>query len=186
MQKQKNKEIESKVKDWLENVVIGFNLCPFARKPYLKNSIRIMIDETTVVDDIYLSLLKEIDTLDKQNVNELETTLLVVPNVLASFEDYNDFLFSVNELIKSLDREGVYQVASFHPEYQFAGTDINDVENFTNRSPYPIFHLIREDSLSEALESYPNPESIPERNIKKMKSLSSSQLKQYFSWCYKG
>jgi len=185
MDKHENKEIECKVKEWLENVVIGFNLCPFAKKPYLKNSVRIKVEGSALEDDIYLSLMKEMSILDAKNVSELETTLLVIPNILSSFEDYNDFLFSVNELIKSIDREGVYQLASFHPEYQFADTEKNDVENFTNRSPYPIFHIIREDSLNHALESYPNSDAIPERNIKKMKSLNASELRHFFSWCYK-
>jgi len=174
----------AEVRKWLEGVVIGLNLCPFASKPFLENRIRIVVNEGRLEEDVYTSLFEELSLLDEVDVSELETTLLVFPNMFASFVDYNDFLYLINEFLKLQNWEGVYQVASFHPKYQFADTDMDDVENFTNRAPYPVFHLIREDSLSKALDFHPDPEGIPHRNIELMQAMDESDLHRFFSWCF--
>ncbi len=140
--------IIQEVDHWLNQVVIGLNLCPFAAKPQRNQQIKIYVsearDEEALLQHIYDQLL-ELDTKEPQ---ELETTLVVVPNLLHDFVDYNFYIDWVEALIRQQDWEGVFQVATFHPDYCFAGTDPEDDENLTNRSPYPIFHLIREERKS--------------------------------------
>ena len=181
----KQKLVEDSVNEWLEKVVVGLNLCPFAKLPYSQDRIRIKADLCQQEEQAFESIIHEINLLDETDVKELETTLLVFPELFDDFEHYNDFLFTANEFLRLRGWEGVYQIASFHPEYQFAGTEKTDAENFTNRSPYPVFHFIREASLSAAIDTYPDVEGIPERNIKLMNNMSESDLKQYFTWCFK-
>jgi len=181
----KQKLAENSVNEWLENVVVGLNLCPFSKQPYSQNRIRIKADLCQQEEQAFESIIHEINLLDETDEKELETTLLVFPELFDDFDHYNDFLHTANDFIKLRGWEGVYQIASFHPDYQFAGTEKADAENFTNRSPYPILHFIREASLSAAIEAYPDVDEIPERNIALMNSLSDSDLKQYFSWCFK-
>ena len=181
----KQKVVEREVANWLKEIVVGLNLCPFSKLPYEQNRIRIKADLCEQEEQAFESIIHEINLLDETDVKELETTLLVLPELFADFEDYNDFLYAANEFIRIRGWEGVYQIASFHPEYQFAGTDKTDAENFTNRSPYPVFHFIREASLSAAIDAYPDVDEIPERNINLMNSMSESDLKQYFTWCFK-
>lgn len=144
--------IIQEVDHWLNQVVIGLNLCPFAAKPQRNQQIKIYVsearDEEALLQHIYDQLL-ELDTKEPQ---ELETTLVVVPNLLHDFVDYNFYIDWVEALIRQQDWEGVFQVATFHPDYCFAGTDPEDDENLTNRSPYPIFHLIREESMEKVLK----------------------------------
>jgi hypothetical protein len=174
--------VEKLTKQWLETVVIGLDLCPFASKPFLENKINIVVEASSDTDSIYESLIRELRLLDGTVASEMETSLLVVPNALSDFNRYLEFLADANELLRLYKWEGVFQLASFHPDYQFAGTESSDVENFTNRSPFPVFHLIREDSLSKAIEFHPDPDGIPERNIALTKSLSESELKDLFPW----
>jgi len=178
------KNAEKQIRHWLETAVIGLNLCPFAKKPFNEKRIRIRVDLCDQEEQAFESIVHELILLDETDVKALETTVLVFPALFHVFGDYNDFLFAANELISLRGWEGVYQIASFHPEYQFAGTEKSDAENFTNRAPYPVFHLIREASLSAAIASYPDVDKIPERNIDLMNSFSDSDLKQYFSWCF--
>ena len=153
----------SQTKQWIEAVVIGLNFCPFAKRVFDKNLITYQIanNESTVDDLISLiALCKELD----QN-NELETGFVIYPNKLADFNDYLDFLELANQLLCEQEYEGIYQLASFHPQYCFDGTEIDAAENYTNRSPYPMLHLLRELSLEKALEQFDAPEEIPVRNI---------------------
>jgi len=177
--------VEKEIGDWLEKVVIGLNLCPFAKRPFDEKRIRIRVDACKQESLAFESIVHELQILDETDVKSLETTVLVLPKLFSDFEDYNDFLFAANELIVLKGWEGTYQIASFHPEYQFAGTDKSDAENFTNRAPYPVFHLIREASLSAAIANYPDVSAIPERNIALMNDFSEADLKHYFSWCFK-
>lgn len=150
---------------WLEDWVIRLNLCPFAKYPYENNQVRIVSTESTDEDAIFSFVLKELDYLYQADPKEIETTLTVIENGLGSFNDYLDFLGLLEQVIAKTGLEGVIQLASFHPDYCFEGEAEDDPANLTNRSPFPMFHLIREASLEKALENYPDPESIPERNI---------------------
>jgi hypothetical protein len=173
--------VESQVLSWLDNVVIGLNLCPFAAKPSRQNQIHIDVYEGSEAE-LMKHLVTAMTELDHYGPDTRETTLIVLSNCLQSFDDYNQFLGDVDWVIERGDWLGVYQVASFHPNYQFEGTHSQDAENLTNRSPFPILHLIREESLEDALEKYPNPELIPTDNIKRMESLTELQRLQLFPY----
>ncbi|GAA6134067.1 DUF1415 domain-containing protein [Oceaniserpentilla sp. 4NH20-0058] len=173
-------QITQHINQWLDDVVIGLNLCPFAAKPQRLKQIHITVfngSDEAELDKALLSALDELQTLPAQ---ERETTLLVTPNLLKTFEEYMLYLQQAQWLLQRAGLEGIIQIASFHPDYQFDGTEPNDNENLTNSSPYPMLHLIREDSLEQVLSKYPDPESIPENNIKLMDSLSDEEIKRLF------
>lgn len=163
-------------RQWLQRMVIGLKLCPFAERPYNAGQVSIVVSEAVTEDSLLSDLSAQLSRLDATPADQLETTLLVAPRLLEDFLDYNDFLQHADDLLIARDYEGIYQIASFHPRYQFAGTQPDDAENYTNRAPYPILHLLREDSLERVLASYPNPEAIPERNIATMNRLGSAAL----------
>ena len=156
---------------WLERAVIGLNLCPFAKAVQAKGQVRWVLSDATTPEALLEQLGEELLYLRDTPADATDTTLIVHPRVLADFLDYNDFLDSADALVESLDLEGVLQVASFHPHYQFAGSGADDVENFTNRSPYPTLHLLREDSVSRAVAAFPDPEVIVERNVETLREL---------------
>lgn len=166
---------------WLELIVIGLNLCPFAKREYQKKRIRfkqsMACDEQALLQD----LIVELSLLNRQA--EIETTVLIVPNALSDFAEYNQFFSFVDTLIQEMELDGVFQVASFHPQYQFAGTQPDDVENYTNRAPYPILHILRETSLEHAIEQHPNTAQIPDDNIKLMQSLGLTHMTGLLSSC---
>lgn len=164
-------------KIWLQNMVIGLNLCPFAKKPFVADTIRYVVFKENDLDKLGQLLAAEFMYLDKVAADEAATTLIIIENTLEHFYDYLDFLEVANSILVALDFEGVFQIASFHPKYQFAGTAIDAPENYTNRSPYPILHILREESLSDALENYPNPEAIPEKNIATLQQLGLTKIK---------
>ena len=177
-----NKPVEASVSQWLENVVIGLNLCPFAARPHLQNLVRIITSDSQNEQELLKDITVELERLDHHPASELETTLIAIPNYLTDFYDYNDFLGQVDDLLVEKNWEGIYQVASFHPDYQFGGTQPNDKENLTNRSPYPVLHLIREASMALAVKHHPDPEGIPERNIELVEGLSEQQIKTLFPY----
>ncbi|QCU89720.1 DUF1415 domain-containing protein [Thiomicrorhabdus sediminis] len=179
---EQHQHIEKQISSWLQQVVIGLNLCPFAKHPFQNHQVRISISDCETPNCLLENLAEEIETLRNTPVTELETTVLVVANMLDDFYDYNDFLDLADRLLEQYDAIGEFQIASFHPHYQFAGTQPDDAENLTNRSPYPILHLIREASLEKALAHYPNPEQIPENNIHTVENLSLEQKKQLFDY----
>ncbi len=170
-----HEEIIKPVQHWLATVVVGLNLCPFAKRVLVNNSIRFSVTEADSEALLLKALQTELKVLNRDET--IETTLLIHPWMLQDFYDYNQFLNTVDGLLVELDLEGIYQVASFHPDYQFAGTEADDVENYTNKSPYPMLHLIREESLEQAIENYPDPERIPERNITLLKSLGRDNMR---------
>jgi hypothetical protein len=178
-------QVEKAVRLWLEEVVIGLNLCPFASKPYLDNQVRFAVSECTQEDCLLTHLESELQLLAETPASDIETTLLIVPNMLTDFESFNNFLDWVDQLLVDLNYEGVFQVATFHPHYQFADTQPEDAENLTNRSPYPILHILREESLEKAIEHYPDVESIPEHNIETMQQLTQAQKRVLFPYLYK-
>ncbi|WP_407529782.1 DUF1415 domain-containing protein [Vibrio parahaemolyticus] len=177
--------ITQQVDQWLNDVVIGLNLCPFAAKPQRNKQIKIFVSEATqeeaLLEDILLQLI-ELSTIEPE---KLETTLVVVPNMLQDFWDYNFCIDWVEGLIKQQDWEGIFQVATFHPDYCFGGAAPEDDENLTNRSPYPIFHLIREESMEKVLKHYPDPESIPDTNIARVSALSEEERKKLFPYLFR-
>ncbi len=173
-----NTNIISAVQKWLEQAVIGMNLCPFAKREYINNRVRFSVTDTHSEDVLVKDLKAELEFLSKNT--PIETTLLIHPNVLQDFFDYNEFLDVVDGLLIDMDLEGIYQVASFHPDYQFADTDYDDVENFTNRSPYPLLHLIREETLELAVAGYPDADAIPNRNIALLKDMGTVKMQALF------
>ncbi|MCG9626072.1 DUF1415 domain-containing protein [Vibrio mediterranei] len=177
-------KIEQQVQQWLKDVVIGLNLCPFAAKPERNKQIKTFVSLADNEEGLLEDILGELMLLEQTEVSDLETTLVVVPNMLEDFMDYNFFIDWVEALIKQNDWEGIYQVATFHPDYCFGGAEPEDPENLTNRSPYPIFHLIREESMERVLKHYPNPEAIPDNNIDRVSALNESERKKLFPYLF--
>lgn len=163
---------------WLERAVIGLNLCPFAKAVHVKQQVRFALSDAELEDDLLEELAEELLRLRDTPADEIDTTLLVHPRVLTDFLDYNDFLDRVDALIEALELDGVLQVASFHPQYQFADSDPDDPGNGTNRAPYPTLHLLREDSLDRAVAAYPDANSIVERNLQTMEKLGLDGLRR--------
>ena len=156
---------------WLERAVIGLNLCPFAKAVHVKQQIHYALSQARGVNELREELGTQLRELVKLNADVRETTLLIVPTVLRNFLDFNDFLAEAEEVLIGLDLEGVIQIASFHPDYQFAGTRADDITNFTNRSPYPTLHLLREASIDRAVEAFPDPQAIFETNMQTLENL---------------
>jgi hypothetical protein len=163
-------------RQWVERFVIGLNLCPFAGAAATGDRIRYVLSEARDIDVLYQDLLQELSLLVETDVAQVETTVLVHPHVLEDFELYLDFLEIVEEALEEAELEGILQVASFHPQYQFEDTEADDVSNYTNRSPFPMLHILREESLSTAIDHYPDPEGIPARNIQKMHDLGLARV----------
>lgn len=164
-------EIIEKTNLWLEKAVIGLNLCPFARHPFRNGKIRLVPCKPQNEEALAQIVLDEILHLRDTPPSVLETTIVIFPEFLTDFQDYLEFLDITDIMIEEFGFEGVFQIASFHPDYQFEDTEPTDVENFTNRSPYPILHLLREDSMTRAIEAYPEVGDIPEKNIDTMNKL---------------
>lgn len=177
--------IVQQVNQWLNDVVIGLNLCPFAAKPQRNNQIKIFVSNAENEHALLEDMLNQLLELEQKPAEELETTLVVVPKMLNDFDEYNLFIDWVEALIRQQNWQGIFQLATFHPEYCFAGTAPQDAENLTNRSPYPVFHLIREDSMEKVLKHYPNPESIPDTNIERVENLSRKELVKLFPYLFK-
>jgi hypothetical protein len=149
---------------WLTEAVIGLNLCPFAKAVHVKGQIRYAVSDAVDMEAVLTDLEAELQTLIATDPEAIDTTLLILPRALGDFLDFNDCLFFADRLIKQLRLEGIVQIASFHPAYQFEGSKPDDIENYTNRAPYPILHLLREDSIERAVQAVPDAEDIYERN----------------------
>lgn len=173
--------IEASIRRWLERAVIGLNLCPFAKAVYVRDQVRISVSDADNIDDLREELGEEMLRLRDTPADEIDTTLIVLPQVLGDFFDYNDFLDDADTLLEVLELDGVLQVASFHPDYQFAGTEFDDPSNNTNRAPYPVLHLLREASLDRAVAAYPEPDAIIERNIATMETLGNAGYQKLLS-----
>ena len=156
---------------WLERAVIGLGLCPFAKAVRAKDQVRYVVSRARNTDALLDDLERELESLAQTPADEVDTTLLIHPHVLEDFLDYNDFLALADRVVEETGLEGVLQVASFHPHYQFEGTEPDDITNYTNRSPYPILHLLREASVDQAVAAFPDAEQIFEKNIETMKAL---------------
>jgi hypothetical protein len=156
---------------WLERAVIGLNLCPFAKAVYVKGQVHCTVSQATNLEALRDDLLQALKDLVAHEPAERDTTLLIIQNLLQDFVDYNDFLNVADDCLLALDLEGEIQIASFHPQYQFAGTDEDDITNFTNRSPHPTLHLIREASIDRAVAAFPDAKDIFEANMATMNQL---------------
>jgi len=156
---------------WLERAVIGLNLCPFAKGVHVKGQIHYVVSQATDAEGVANDLHRELEALAETNPEKRDTTLLMLPEALQDFLDFNDFLEIADAMVEELDLGGILQVASFHPRFQFEGTDVDDVTNCTNRSPYPTLHLIREESIDKAVEAFPEAEMIFERNMEVLEDI---------------
>lgn len=152
-------------RQWLEKAVIGLNLCPFAKAPHVKNLVRISVSQAHHLDGFLEDLDRELQLLGDTPADELETTLLVHPTLFPDFDTFNQMLDIAYAAVVDNGLEGIVQIAPFHPDFQFEGTDSDDISNYTNRSPYPTLHLIREDSIAKAAQAFPDASAIFERNI---------------------
>lgn len=164
-------EVVAATRAWLEKVVIGLNLCPFAKAVHVGNQIRYAVSDARTPEALFADLARELQTLAAADPAQVETTLLIHPRVLEDFTDYNDFLDVADGAVTELGLKGSIQVASFHPRYRFAGTEPGAIENYTNRSPYPMLHLLREESVGRAAATFPDVARIPERNIEALRRL---------------
>ncbi|KAA1176207.1 DUF1415 domain-containing protein [Marinobacter salinexigens] len=178
-----NSVVVESTRKWVEDVVVGYNLCPFAKRELVRNRVRFVVSEAQNEDELLQDLHGELHRLEDEP--EIETTLLIHPGVLTGFEDYNEFLDAADGLLAFLEMEGIYQIASFHPDYQFEGTEPESAENYTNRSPFPMLHLLREASLEVAIDSYPNVDDIPQRNIELMEKLGVEKMRAILQNCTK-
>jgi hypothetical protein len=174
-------EIVSTVASWLERAVIGLNLCPFARAVHVKGQIRYIVTPATDPATLVEALTEELNHLHGCDPQVTDTTLLIHPWVLEDFSDYNEFLDIAEVILAGMGLEGEIQIASFHPDYQFSGTQRDDVSNYTNRSPFPILHLLREDSIDRAVASVPDTDAIYKRNIATLKQLGKDGWAKLFS-----
>lgn len=164
-------EVIAHTKVWLERAVIGLNLCPFAKAVHIKDQIRYVVSSAQTPEELMADLVRELEFLQESDPAKIDTTLLIHPDVLRNFLDYNDFLDVADAAVEELDLSGEIQVASFHPEYQFAGTDIDDISNYTNRSPYPTLHLLREISVERAVDAFPEASEIFDKNMQTLEQL---------------
>lgn len=158
-------------REWLNKAVIGLNLCPFAKAVEVKNQIRYVVSAASSTEALLHDLLQELAHLRDADPEQIETTLLIHPGVLTDFLDYNDFLDVADAAVEELQLDGEIQVASFHPHYQFEGTAPDDIENYSNRAPFPTLHLLRESSIDQAVQAFPDAANIYEANIETLNRL---------------
>ena len=170
-------QVLEKTKHWLEAAVIGLNLCPFAKAVYVKNQMRLVVSKARHADDLLEELDRELDLLVATPASEIDTTLLIHPTLFEDFLDFNDFLEVAEGVVDEHGLEGVIQLASFHPRFQFDGTEADDISNYTNRAPFAILHLLREDSVERAVEAFPQADAIFDVNIGTLEKLGRTGWK---------
>ena len=166
-----DEEVLAKTRHWLEAAVIGLNLCPFAKAVYVKNQVRLVVSKARHADDLLEELDRELDLLVGTPGADIDTTLLIHATLFEDFLDFNDFLEVAEDVVDEHGLEGVIQLASFHPQFQFEGTEADDISNYTNRAPFAILHLLREESVERAVEAFPNADAIFETNIQTLEKL---------------
>ena len=164
-------EVLNRTRLWLEKAVIGLNLCPFAKAVYVKNQVRLVVSQAKHADGLLEELDRELDLLAATPADEVDTTLLIHPTLFDDFLDFNDFLEIAEGVVDEHGLEGVIQLASFHPQFQFDGTEPDDIGNYTNRAPFAVLHLLREESVERAVEAFPEAEAIFEQNIATLEKL---------------
>ena len=168
------KTVIQQTKNWVEEIVIGLNLCPFASRPFQNETIEYIVNSGDSIERHLQQLADCFTHLDSSA--EIETSLLIYPDAYQQFDDYLELLDFANQLLDDLDYTGIYQVASFHPLYRFEGSAEDDASNYSNRSPYPMLHLIRESDLEKAITNYPDIEQVPENNIKKLREIGYKEM----------
>ena len=166
-----DEDVIAATRQWIEKAVIGLNLCPFAKAVYVKNQVRYVVSRAPHLDGLLEDLDRELDFLAAADPEEIDTTLLIHPTLLPDFLDFNDFLQLAEAAVEEHGLEGVIQLASFHPQFQFADTAPDDIGNYTNRAPFPTLHLLREASIERAVAAFPEAETIYLRNIETLKAL---------------
>ena len=176
-----DQRIITQTKKWLESVIIAHNYCPFAKREFDKGTIRYRVIHETEFNSLLESVIQECVWLDQNK--ETETTLLILPSNLNNFNLFLDCLVLAEEKLISEGYEGIYQIASFHPDYCFQGAELNDPANFTNRSPYPMFHLLREERVETAIKNYPDADAIPERNIEYARQQGLEKMQALLKSC---
>lgn len=177
-----DQSIKDATSAWLKSVIIGYSICPFAKRELKKGSIRFSVNHETEIEQCLRSLMHECDLLDAEP--DIETTLLIYADAFAEFDDYLDFLEIAEALLIEQGYEGIYQLASFHPDYCFQGSAPDDAANYTNRSPYPMLHLLREASIEQAVAGYPDPENIPQRNVDLTRELGLAKMQALLAACF--
>lgn len=176
-----NELITLQTQNWIRSFIIKFNICPFAKREINKGAVRFQVSLAMKEEAALSELMSEIDVLDKQR--EIETTLVIFPRLFKDFFHYLDFVDLAEQLLVESGYEGIYQIATFHPDYCFADVDFNDVSNYTNRSPYPMLHLLREESVEKAIDYYGDTSTIPERNIATMQQLGLEMIQNLLLDC---
>ncbi len=177
-----DQEVKAATQAWLKSVIIEYGICPFAKRELERGRIYFSVNHDTIIEQCLLHLMDECDRLDTEP--DIETTLLIYADAFAGFDDYLDFLEVSESLLIKQGYEGTYQLASFHPDYCFQGSDPDDAANYTNRSPYPMLHLLRETSIEQALAGHPDPESIPQHNIELTQKLGLAKMQALLAACY--
>ncbi len=177
-----DQQVISVIQAWVKSFIIGYSICPFAKREWDRGSLYYTVNRTTDIEYFLEHLIQECERLDSDD--GIETTLLIYPEALSIFDDYLDYLDIAERLLIEQGYEGIYQLASFHPDYCFDGSAPDDPANYTNRSPYPMLHLIREESIERAMAAYPHPESIPERNIELTRRLGQAKMQALLAACY--
>ena len=171
-------EVVAATRRWLERAVIGLNLCPFAKAVHVKQQIRYAVTAAANADTLLAELEHELDLLTQTDAAQIDTTLLIHPQVMTDFIDYHFFLGEADALLRRMELDGVIQIASFHPHYQCAGSDSDDIDTYTNRSPWPMLHLLREASIDRAVAAFPDASEIFERNIETLRRLGHEGWRQ--------
>ena len=169
---------EQHVRRWLKEFVVGLKLCPFAKPVLASDSLRISVCESDELTQVAQLFMDELDLIRKAPESEIATTLLVMPIALNDFEEYLSFLDNAENLVEDMGFDGIIQLASFHPDYLFDGEPADAASHFTNRSPYPMIHFLREEMMERVLEDCPNPEQIPQRNIKTLEGIGRAEIEK--------
>ncbi len=164
-------QVITDTRDWVVKAVIGLNLCPFAKSVHVNDRIRYVVSDATEPEQLLKDLARELLALNRADPLEVDTTLLIHPGVLTDFLAFNDFLDAADGLVEELKLDGILQIADFHPDYQFEGSELDDIGNYSNRSPYPTLHLLREESIERAVESMPDTAAIYENNLETLDKL---------------
>jgi uncharacterized protein len=170
-------DVLASTRAWIERAVIGLNLCPFAKAVYVRDQIHYVVSAAREPATLLAELERELRDLAAADATKVDTTLLIHPHVLTDFLDYNEFLGDADDAVERLGFTGVFQIASFHPDYQFSGVPADDVSNFTNRSPFPMLHILREVSVTRAVDATSDPDEIHRRNVETMRRLGVGGLK---------
>ncbi|MEI6267345.1 MAG: DUF1415 domain-containing protein [Methylococcaceae bacterium] len=178
----KDQQLIAATQNWLKTIIIDYSICPFAKRELERGSIRFVVSHDTDIESCLSNLMLECDRLNSDA--GIETTLIIYDQAFICFDDYLDFVELAEELLLVEDYDGVYQLASFHPDYCFDGVKQDDPANYTNRSPYPMLHLLRETSIDRAVDTYPHTEDIPQRNIELMRELGLAKVQALLAACY--